>query len=332
MLERAFLPITTPSKPNFATQLELASAILENEFIPNPNTCHGEMWVDSYLISGSSSLILSDGSKVPMWKVISEDPEWYLDVDACKKSKGTFRGNEYGGEPLKHLPVLFKVLSFDRTLPLQAHPDRVLMVKLLRRKEQSGVLRGEGGSPVDGGSYKPEVVVVCIPEKFVDFIGFRPLLEIQQFLRKVPELIGHEEVVKGVLGLKLSNSLLLDFEDEKKLLKRLFSGIIQRSGEVIAEQCKKLATRLDEYGDTVVFGDKYTVLGKVISQCLKDYLDDKGIFMARFLISLKYEGAVVRVHGIHAYGEGDTIECMAWSNNVGILILPSWLECGPGRP
>jgi len=169
----------------------------------------------------------------------------------------------------------------------------------------------------------------CKKFKGDGFIGLRPLFETQQFLRKVLELIGDEEVVKEVLGLKLGNSSPLDLEDEKKLLKRLFSEIIWRSGDVIAEQCKKLAMRLDEHGYT---RDKYTALGKVIRKCLNDCLDDKGVFVAGSLVSLKYEGAVVRVRGIHAYGEGDIIGYMAWSNDVGILILLSWLECDPGRP
>jgi len=132
-------------------------------------------------------------------------------------------------------------------------------------------------------NYK-SVVAVCISTKFDGFIGFRPLLEIQQFLRKVPELrdaIGDEEVVKEVLVLQLDDPSSVDFESEKRLLRRLFSGIIQRRDEVIAEQYQKLATRLGEHGDGAVLGDKYTALGRVIRKCLKDYPNDKKVWSWR---------------------------------------------------
>ncbi|KAF8450194.1 RmlC-like cupin domain-containing protein [Terfezia claveryi] len=338
MLERAFFPITTPPKPNTpygkrgtsSLAAQLAAAIPENEFTPDPNTRYGEIWMGDHP-SNPSSLILDDGSKVPLWKLSSEDPKRYLGAEVLKKFGDTpsgFEENEEDGKPLKHLPFLFKVLSFDRALPLQIHPNRVLSAELIRWKEQTEALKGAGGSLVDH-NYKPEVAV-CISEKFDGFIGFRPLLEIQRFLGLVPELvhaIGDDEVVKGILGLQLEDPSALGADDERKLLKRLFSGIMWRKDEVIAEQCQKLATRLDEHGDGAVVGavvgDKYMALGRVIRKCLKDYPNDKAVFVGFLmnLVSLKYgEGVVVGVDEIHAYIEGDIIECMAWGDNVGVLI------------
>ncbi|KAF8428975.1 RmlC-like cupin domain-containing protein [Tirmania nivea] len=347
MPERAFFPITTPPKSNTpygkrgtsSLAGQLASAIPDNEFTADPNSRYGEIWMGDHP-SNPSSLILDDGSKIPLWKVISKDPEQYIGATVCQKFEGTpslVEMNDNGGEPLKHLPFLLKVLSFDKALPLQTHPDRVLTAELLRRGEEVEALKGAGGS-LEDHNYKPEVAV-CISEKFDGFIGFRPLLEIQEFLRQVPELIhviGDENVVEEVLGLQLDDPSLLDFEDEKKLLKRLLSGIIRTKDEEIAEQCQKLATRLDEHGDGVVLGDKYSALGRVIRKCLKDYPNDKGVFVGGFLmnlVSLKYgEGVVVGVGEIHAYVEGDIIECMAWGDNVGDFMPQPWpcLECCPG--
>ena len=343
MSERAFLPITTPPKTNTpygkrgtsSLAAQLASAIPENEFTPDPNTRYGEIWMGDHP-SNSSSLILDDGSKVPLWKVISEDPKRYLGAEVFQKFQDTpsgFEENEDGGEPLKHLPFLFKVLSFDRALPLQMHPNRVFTAKLMGWKEYREALKGPGGHLVDH-NYKPKVAV-CISENFDGFIGFRPLVEIQRFLGKVPELgdaIGDEEAVQGILRVQLHDPSPLDVDDERKLLKRLFSGIVRRSDEVISEQCLKLAARLDEHGDGAVVGDNYMALGRVIRKCLKDYPNDKGVFMGFLmnLVSLKYgEGVVVGVDEIHAYVEGDIVECMAWGDNVGVPIPPPWpyLEC-----
>lgn len=334
MLERQFLPITTPPKSDTpygkkgpsSLAAQLASLIPENEFSPEPEIRYGEIWMGDHP-SNPSSIILDDGTKVPLSKIISEEPERYLGVEVCKRFETTPSGNEEGKkqEETIHLPFLFKILSFDRPLPLQTHPDRALSAKLLQRGSKSREVVGAGGQLADH-NYKPEVAV-CIAEKFEGFIGFRPLYEIQGFLSTVSELrvvVGDDETVKEILGLKLADPSPLEPEQENSLLKRIFSGIIRCKEGVIAEQCQSLINRLDEHGDETVLRSKYSHLGNVIRKCLKDYPNDKGVFIAAFLMNYivleRGEGAVVGVNEIHAYMKGDIIECMAWGDNVSICI------------
>jgi mannose-6-phosphate isomerase len=88
------------------------------------------------------------------------------------------------------LPFLFKILSFDKALPLQSHRDRKLAKQLMKREKEE---KGKNETFVDP-NHEPEIAIV-LSEMFQGFVGFRPIEEIQQFVRNVPELreaIGEE--------------------------------------------------------------------------------------------------------------------------------------------
>src|SRR5579859_3490035 len=94
------------------------------------------------------------------------------------------------------LPFLFKILSFDKALPLQSHPDKHLGENLMNEEKKQSWL-GRNETFVDP-NHKPEVAVV-LSDVFIGFVGFRPVGEIQQFVRDVPELrhaIGEENADK----------------------------------------------------------------------------------------------------------------------------------------
>ena len=95
-------------------------------------------------------------------------------------------------------PFLFKILSFEKALPLQSHPDKALGQKLMEQEKMQSWL-GRNETFVDP-NHKPEVAVV-LSDRFVGFVGFRPLEEIQQFVRDVAELqeaIGEENARRFV--------------------------------------------------------------------------------------------------------------------------------------
>lgn len=67
--------------------------------------------------------------------------------------------NEFMQELYKDdLPFLFKILSFDKALPLQAHPDHKLGAKL-RKREKIKYLGYNSDFVDDNG--KPEVCRIC---------------------------------------------------------------------------------------------------------------------------------------------------------------------------
>src|ERR1700761_9442756 len=85
------------------------------------------------------------------------------------------------------LPFLFKVLSINKALSIQAHPNKKLAEQLHARDSKN--------YPDD--NHKPEMTIAITP--FDGLCGFRPLAEITHFLQTVPslkQLVGEEEVSK----------------------------------------------------------------------------------------------------------------------------------------
>lgn len=111
----------------------------------------------------------------PLRDLITGEPQSYLSKAVQQKFPGT------DGAP--QLPFLFKVLSFDKALPLQAHPDKSLAEKLMRQEHEE---EGRNEQFVDP-NHKPEVAI-ALSNDFSAFVGFRPVEEIQSFIKCVPEL------------------------------------------------------------------------------------------------------------------------------------------------
>ena len=74
------------------------------------------------------------------------------------------------------LPFLFKVLSINKALSIQAHPNKKLAEQLHARDPKN--------YPDD--NHKPEMTIAITP--FDGLCGFRPLKEIAHFLKTVPSL------------------------------------------------------------------------------------------------------------------------------------------------
>ena len=79
---------------------------------------------------------------------------------------------EFGGQ----LPFLFKVLSINKALSIQAHPT----------KSHAEQLHKMAPDKYPDPNHKPEMLIVL--RDFEGFCGFRPFEEIQHFLSSVPEL------------------------------------------------------------------------------------------------------------------------------------------------
>jgi len=92
------------------------------------------------------------------------------------------------------LPFLFKVLSIEKALSIQTHPDRTTAEKL--HAEQPHIYRGAHGrmppphlltQPTDG-NHKPEMAIALTP--FSALCGFLPIDRIVSYLEEVPEFAG----------------------------------------------------------------------------------------------------------------------------------------------
>ncbi|XP_046481471.2 mannose-6-phosphate isomerase [Neodiprion pinetum] len=195
------------------------------------------------------------------------------------------------------LPFLLKVLSINKALSIQAHPNKEDAERL--HKLNPGVYKDP--------NHKPELAIALTP--FEALCGFRPISEIKQFFKVVPEfraVVGEDKI------LELVNS------DEVGLhaaLKNCFKNIMTCDPGFVALQLKKLLNRLshlDESGRQALNG---SLLEKLHSEFPGD-VGCFGVYLFNWVTLQPGEALFLGPNEPHAYLSGDCIECMACSDNV----------------
>ncbi|KAL1748751.1 RmlC-like cupin domain-containing protein [Schizophyllum fasciatum] len=292
-------PYSYGKKGSKSLAARYALATPENNFKLDENQEYGEIWMGDHPNGPSKSA----ATGVELGTLIQQHPDEFLGSKVARKFP-----NPTNGQP--QLPFLFKVLSFDKALPLQAHPDKKLATQLFRDEEKKQ--GGEHEKFVDT-NHKPEVAV-ALSETFEAFVGFRPAEEIVQFLRDVPEL-------RELVATDVSSSSDLDRE-----LKETFGKTFDADAATVERLTKSLVQRVEKEDDAAL-GDigKKEGLARVVKKVLAQYpnpttVDQKSMFAAvffmNFVVAKRGEGIAVPADCIHAYLEGDCIECMATSDNM----------------
>lgn len=193
------------------------------------------------------------------------------------------------------LPFLFKVLSVETALSIQAHPNKELAEKLYIQAPEH----------YPDANHKPEMAIALTP--FQGLCGFRPVEEIVTFLTKVPEfqyLVGADAAAQ----LKQSGSA--------SALQSCFSHLMKSEKKEVVEQLNLLVKRISQQ---VAAGNKMEdICGQLLLQLHQQYPGDIGCFAIYFLnlIMLKPgEAMFLEANVPHAYLKGDCVECMACSDN-----------------
>lgn len=231
-------------------------------------------------------------------------------LDLCSENQSLLSepvSAKYGAK----LPFLFKVLSVNKALSIQAHPNKKLAEQLHARDPKN--------YPDD--NHKPEMAIAITP--FEGLCGFRPLGEIAHFLETVKPLrtlVGEEEASQFIQAAKDEGG---DEASKKKALQKAFGGLMSSSaGEVEKEITNLVALAKSEGADFAAGGvpsTKGDVLVELVTRLHGQYGADIGIFVLFFLnfVTLQPGEALFLVaDDIHAYVSGDIIECMAASDNV----------------
>jgi len=136
--------------------------------------------------------------------------------------------------------------------------------------------------------------------------GFRPVEEIHEFLREVPQL-------KIVIGEKLVDRFLkTDPLNANECLKECFRGLMTCSPEVIAEQ---LGDLLEQSHSKDTIADLLCLVRTLNYQFPKD-VGCFGPFFMNVVTLQPGEALYLGPNEPHAYLEGDCVECMACSDNV----------------
>jgi mannose-6-phosphate isomerase len=214
------------------------------------------------------------------------------------------------------LPFLFKVLSINKALSIQAHPNKKLAEQLHARDPKN--------YPDD--NHKPEMAIAIT--EFEGLCGFRPLGEIAHFLASVPalrRLVGEDEskaFIATVRGQESDDSSESTTQN-KRALQSAFSALMRSSPEDVAAAAKSLVSEAENKGADFADGGIESTSGQTMSELVgrlnKQFPDDIGLFVLFFLNYVQLspgEALFLKADDIHAYVSGDIIECMAASDNV----------------
>ncbi|GAA6001736.1 hypothetical protein JCM10207_002289 [Rhodosporidiobolus poonsookiae] len=281
---------------------------------------YGEIWLGGTHENGPSYV---EGSNLPLKDFIQRDPSFYL-------GDKLLRDKQMHSQYPQDLPYLFKVLSFDKPLPLQCHPDKKLGQQLKEREERQ---QGKNEDFVDTNA-KPEVGVALSP--FTAFVGFRPPEQLATILKGVSEFAAmfQDSTLSSFCATAASSP---SDADAKAALRSLFHEAINLPQPKVKELTSKLSARLAKEDPNAVFAaaNEFTQKGaanasgeteaEAMARVWKISVgtygeEDVGTLVATALMNLmrlrKGEGAWILADDLHAYVEGDIIECMANSDNM----------------
>jgi mannose-6-phosphate isomerase len=246
------------------------------DFDIDPSSPYAELWMGTHP-NGPSTL---KASGELLSSHIAQFPE-----TLGEKSRKLFGDN---------LPFLFKVLSVNQALSIQAHPN----------KEHAEKLFAERPDVYKDPNHKPEMAIALT--KFEGLCGFRRLKQIKAFVEEVPELA-------TVIGEENAQALLKASDDDyQDALKAAFSSLMKADKELLKQKLESLHSTLEKKSDK-------NEIDLLFLRLIQQYPGDVGCFVIYFVNYLKLEPGESMFLGpnlIHAYLSGDCIECMACSDNV----------------
>ncbi|XP_011335760.2 mannose-6-phosphate isomerase isoform X1 [Ooceraea biroi] len=249
------------------------------DFAVDEQQTYAELWMGTHE-NGPSYL---KNTETPLHKYIQENAE-------------TLGGNTvqtFGS----NLPFLFKVLSINRALSIQVHPDKAKAKEL--HELQPNVYKDP--------NYKPELAIALTD--FEALCGFRPIDEIKLRLQKLPEL-------RIVMGRTNVHSL---FEADDSMvsdtLRQCFHSLMTCDSDEVARQLKCLIDRLRNADLATRSWAEVDLLERLCT----DFPGDAGCFTIYLFNHIRLkpgEAIYIGPNVPHAYLSGDCVECMACSDNV----------------
>jgi len=262
---------------------------------------YAELWIGTHP-NGMSNIILPVEEKeedwnierqqeirsVPLVKYVQQNPEMHLGVKGM-----TTPSEDYD------LTFLFKVLSIEKVLSIQAHPDKFLAAQLHTQKP----------NVYKDPNHKPEMAV-ALTDDFEAMSGFRPLSEIAKNMTEYSEFT-------TLVGLEIGQKILdasegVMSESPKRTLSTLFRLYMEADEQQLQMQLKCMMERLSAK-------DNPSDLDSLIMKLATQFPGDSGIFapiIFNYLKLKKGDAFYIGANEPHAYIYGEILECMACSDNV----------------
>lgn len=202
------------------------------------------------------------------------------------------------------LPFLFKVLSINKALSIQAHPNKKLAEQLHAKDPKH--------YPDD--NHKPEMTLAITP--FEGLCGFRPLAEIAHFLAHVPslrKLVGEEKAAsfeKTISGKETSEDRDT-VQSNKKALREVFTALMESKSEDVEKAAEELIKQAKAEGVKFAGEGGPTNDGQELADLMVrlngQFPNDIGLFVTFFLNYVQLnvgEAMFLKADDIHAYLSG----------------------------
>jgi len=250
-------------------------------FVIKENETYAELWMGAHP-SGMSLVKLPQQPAVPLSDWLSKHPGLLGD-----KGQTT-------------LPYLFKILSVNMALSIQAHPNKLLAQELYRTRPDL----------YKDPNHKPEMAIALTP--FNALCGFRKIEEIRQFFKEIPELAA---VVGEAAVTAIQN--ISGPDQAKAALRQCFTALVSAEEALVQRRLQELIERIKSMESR---GEKTdSIYGNVVCRLYSQFPGDVGCFGVYFLNYLELQPGQALYLGAdeaHAYISGDCVECMACSDNV----------------
>ena len=180
------------------------------------------------------------------------------------------------------VPFLFKVLSIQKPLSIQVHPDAFHAARLHERNPAEYL----------EANTKPEIAIAVTEVRMLN--GFKSENAIRSLIARIPEF--------GAFVARCNPDSIRDIASE----------IFRADSEFVSVQCAKLAERLHVSG-------AHLPEEQLFLELAAEFPDDVGLFSAFLLNELTLqpgEGIFTAPGTLHAYISGDLLECMKLSDLV----------------
>lgn len=249
---------------------------------------YAEMWMGAHPDLPSRALL--DGMEIPLNELIDRAAEQILGPKVTAR---------FGGR----LPYLLKVLSAARPLSIQSHPTKARAEAGLAREEAAGIPLSAPHRNYKDDNHKPELIVGLT--EFHGLRGFRPLAEIAQIVRDLPEF----------------RAFASDFQPTSAGLQTLYAKLMNLPQPEVDAALDPLIARLRDAWrrQPLERSDPGFWVLRADREFSKEGHRDRGLFSIYLLnlVHLRPGEAIYLPAGIlHAYLEGSGMEIMANSNNV----------------
>ena len=262
-----------------------------------------ELWMGSHP-RGPSAVVLADGGTAGLDELIGGAPETVVGAAALNLLPD-------GAAP--GLPFLFKILTAEKGLSIQAHPSRRQAAEGYEREDRAGIALDAPHRNYRDRNHKPELI--CALGDFWGLRGFRPLDEL------VDEMVRwSRHFVDGALDALRGRIEGLAAEPSWERWRAVFLEVLRVGSS--PEERSRLVAALGRYGasHSVAHGganrdDRYWWVGELMRQ----FPNDPGAAAPLYLnlVHLRRAQAMYLEAGVlHAYLYGAGVEIMANSDNV----------------